>query len=121
MSGTPPWFRILIYTKLGFDINSEEDNVSQVMLVVGNLALHQLISPSLAIVRKVKQVNKVRLFFLNSLPREVDDTLEAEGLKVKVRGLKGVIAGRLPYLMVFLPTMPNQNGVSVRKGNELEF
>ena len=91
------------------------------MLVVGNLALHQLIPPSLTIVRKVKQVNKVRLFFLNSLPREVDDTLEAEGLKVEVRRLKGVIASRLPYLMVFLPTMPNQNGVSVRKGNELEF
>ena len=78
-----------MYTKLGFDINSEEDNALQVMLVVGNLALHQLIPPSLTIVRKVEQVNKVRLFFLNSLPREVDDTLEAEGLMVEVRRLKG--------------------------------
>ena len=59
------------------------------MLVVGNLALHQLVSSSLAIVRKVKQVNKIRLFFLDSLPREVDYTLEAEGLKVEVRRLKG--------------------------------
>ena len=61
-------------------------------------------------------MNKVRLFFLNSLPREVDDILEAEGLKVEVRGLKGVIASRLPYLMVFLPTMPNQNGLVLGRG-----
>ena len=110
-----------MYTKSGFDINSEEGNALQVMLVVGNLALHQLISSGLAIVRKVEQVNKVRLFFLDSLPREVDDTLEAEGLKMGDEEIEGRVASRLPYLMVFLPTMPNQNGVSIRKGNELEF
>ena len=75
--------------KSGFAIYNEEDKSVQMMLVISNLALHQLVPSCLAIIRKGEQVNKVGLFFLDSLPGEVDDVLEAKSLNVKVRGLKG--------------------------------
>ena len=47
------------------------------MLIICDLALHELLTGCLAVVREIEEVDEVWLFFLDGFPTEVDNLLEA--------------------------------------------
>ena len=68
------------------NLYTEDD--SQVMFVRSNFPLHKLISPSLAIIGKVEQMNQIRFFFQNSLPTKIHYIFQSESLFRTVIGRK---------------------------------
>ena len=73
------------------------------MLVIGDLVLHDMVKPRLAIVGKVEQMDHVLLLMLHPVPAVVDDLLDTESF------------------MVFFPTMSNKDGIRLRKWHELKL
>ena len=73
------------------------------VLVIGDFALHEGCTRCFAVVREIEEVYHVRLLPQHGLPAEVNNALEAEGF------------------MVLFPTMPDKNGVRLRKRFKLKF
>lgn len=73
------------------------------LLVTRHLVFQQLVTPSLSIIREIKQMNKIRFLLENGLPAKIDDRLQAEDF------------------VVFLPAMTNKDGVRSGQRTHLKF
>lgn len=75
----------------------------QVLLITRHLIFQQLMAPSLSVIRKIKQMNKIRFLLENGLPTKIDYRLQAEDF------------------VVFLPAITNKDGVRSGQRTHLKF